>query len=223
VVFRSFKAGYLKRIDLDVYRRLQSAIAKRLYRLLDKRFYHKGRWEFDLRELACEHVGLSRKYDASQIKRKLRPAIAELEDLRFLQPLSSEQQFRQVCPGKWTVQFITQRKKTAAPLPADNKRTKSCNRKDRMSTILGRGTTKASGSQAKRRREERAKEYLESLDPDVRDRLHREAFDSAKPFLLSCYKRSAEDGNAAFTEAYREAILYGHVWKLLVTRESKKK
>ena len=73
--FPQLSSGYLKQIDMDLYPRLQSPIAKRLYRLLDKRFYHKRRWEFGLRELACEHVGLSRSYDTGQLKRKLRPAI----------------------------------------------------------------------------------------------------------------------------------------------------
>jgi len=48
---------------MELYRRLESPIAKRLYRLLDKRFYHKTQWTFDLRTFCCEHVGLSRSYD----------------------------------------------------------------------------------------------------------------------------------------------------------------
>src|SRR5690606_33255702 len=39
VVFRSFRAGNLKKLDFEFYKRLRSAIAKRLYRFLDKRFY----------------------------------------------------------------------------------------------------------------------------------------------------------------------------------------
>lgn len=38
---------------------MQSAIARRLYRFLDKRFFRRDRWEFDLKEFACEHAGLS--------------------------------------------------------------------------------------------------------------------------------------------------------------------
>ncbi|BBO33411.1 hypothetical protein PLANPX_3023 [Lacipirellula parvula] len=47
VVFRSFKSGYLKAVDLVLFRQLHRAAAKRMYRFLDKRFYHKsrsGRW-----------------------------------------------------------------------------------------------------------------------------------------------------------------------------------
>ena len=49
-----------------------------MYRFLDKRFYHKSRWEFDLTEFACEHIGVSRNYDTGQLKRRLQPAIEEL-------------------------------------------------------------------------------------------------------------------------------------------------
>ena len=59
VVFRSFQSGNLKGIDLEFFKNLRSAVAKRLYRFLDKHFRQRGRLEFDLRELACEHVGLA--------------------------------------------------------------------------------------------------------------------------------------------------------------------
>ena len=39
MVFRSFQAGFLKQLDLDFYRRLKLAAAKRMYRFLDKRFH----------------------------------------------------------------------------------------------------------------------------------------------------------------------------------------
>ena len=106
VVFRSFRSGYLKQIDMELFRRLKSPIAKRLYRLLDKRFYHKARWEFDLREFACEHVGLSRNYDAGGLKRKLRPAIAELESVGYLKRADPKGRFQRVGRGRWQVSFV---------------------------------------------------------------------------------------------------------------------
>ncbi len=39
MVFRSFQAGFLKKLDLDFYRRLKLAAAKRMYRFLDKQFH----------------------------------------------------------------------------------------------------------------------------------------------------------------------------------------
>lgn len=106
VVFRSFKAGYLKSLDLTVFRDLKHAAAKRMYRFLDKRFYHKSTWDFDLLEFACEHVGLSRNYDTGQLKRRLLPAIVELEAVGFLEQLSSEQRFVKLAPGKWRINFV---------------------------------------------------------------------------------------------------------------------
>ncbi len=114
-VFRSFKAGYLKQIDMQLFRQLRSPITKRLYRLLDKRFYHKTRWAFDLRELACEHVGLSRSYDTGQLKRKLKPAIRELESAGFLQPIPDAVRFGRIGDGKWQVEFTRGKGGKAAP------------------------------------------------------------------------------------------------------------
>ncbi len=106
VVFRSFKSGYLKAIDLGVYRQLEFAAAKRMYRFLDKRFYHKQRWEFDLMEFACEHIGLSRNYDVGQLKRRLSAAISELEEVGFLETLSTEQRYVRICRGQWKIVLI---------------------------------------------------------------------------------------------------------------------
>lgn len=106
VVFRSFKSGYLKAIDLGVFRQLEYAAAKRMYRFLDKRFYHKTRWEFDLAEFACEHIGVSRNYDTGQLKRRLQPAIAELEAVGFLEALPVAQRFVKISRGEWRIVFI---------------------------------------------------------------------------------------------------------------------
>lgn len=115
VVFRSFKSGNLKTIDLGVFRQLEYAAAKRMYRFLDKRFWHKSRWDFDLTEFACEHIGLSRNYDTGQLKRRLQPAITELVDVGFLEPLSPAQRFIKISRGQWRVVFI---KKDVAALEA---------------------------------------------------------------------------------------------------------
>jgi hypothetical protein len=105
-VFQSFRAGYLKSLDFDFYKGLGSAVAKRMYRFLDKRFYHRGRWEFDLRAFACEHVGLSKNYSNSELKRKLLPAVRELEGRGFLTPMPDEERFRRVERGNWRAVFV---------------------------------------------------------------------------------------------------------------------
>ncbi|MHC1767497.1 MAG: replication initiator protein A [Verrucomicrobiia bacterium] len=105
VIFRSFQAGNLKSIDFDFFRELESAIARRLYRFLDKRFFRRDRWEFDLKEFACEHAGLSRTYDSANLKRKLRGGITELEQRGYLRALSDDQRFLKVRSGEWRVVF----------------------------------------------------------------------------------------------------------------------
>src|SRR5258708_2595493 len=70
VIFESFCSGYLKKLDYATVLKLGST-AKRLYRYLDKHFNPPVfvRLVYDLRTLACEHLGLSRGYDATQIRR----------------------------------------------------------------------------------------------------------------------------------------------------------
>jgi hypothetical protein len=122
VIFHSFQAGYLKRLDLDFYLSLTSATAKRVYRFLDKRFYHGPRWEFDLDEFAFEHVGLSRTYHTGKIKEKLAAAVEELEARGFLEPLAPRERYPAVRRGEWKVVFLAKAKagqdQTPPPPPA---------------------------------------------------------------------------------------------------------
>jgi hypothetical protein len=100
----SCQADNLRQLDLDEYFSLKSAISKRLYRFLGKRFYVQAEWSFDLAEIAFDRVGLSRSYtDAGKIKEKLQPAIAELERIGFLKPLSRGERYSRVDRGQWTV------------------------------------------------------------------------------------------------------------------------
>lgn len=112
-VFQSFKAGYIKSLDFDFYKALDSAISKRMFRFLDKRFYHKARWEFDLRAFACEHIGLSKNYSNSELKRKLVPAVRELEERGYLAPLPDAERFVKVQQGNWKAVFVKAAKKLA--------------------------------------------------------------------------------------------------------------
>ncbi len=103
VVFQSFQSGNLKRIDLNVYFSLKLAVSKQMYRFLDKRFWHKSQLEFDLRQFAMEHIGLSRRYDTHEIKRKLTPAIQELQTIGFLNETPTVEMFLKSQTGKWTI------------------------------------------------------------------------------------------------------------------------
>jgi hypothetical protein len=77
-----------------------------MYRFLDKRFYRRSRLDFDLRTLACEHIGLSRSYAPTELKRRLKPALEELEQLGFLEPLGPDERYSYVKRGCWRIIFI---------------------------------------------------------------------------------------------------------------------
>jgi hypothetical protein len=116
VVFRSFRADNLKQLDLETYFALKSAVSKRMFRFLDKRFYHRRRWEFDLKEFAFEHVGLTRAYrDNGRIKSKLDPAIEELTAVGFLERLDRAERYVKVRQGRWKIVLIQEAPGAEAP------------------------------------------------------------------------------------------------------------
>ena len=112
VIFNSFQAGYLKPLDWDLYCRLKSPVAKRLYRFLDKRFYHGNKLEIDLHDLAFRKLRLSESYNTAQIKRVLLKGIEELETLWDLRSDQPERRFRKLSAGKWEAVFVKRRKKS---------------------------------------------------------------------------------------------------------------
>lgn len=79
-MWRSFQTGNLREIDFAFWKSLREAVSKRLYRLLDKRFYFGSVVRFDLHTLAYDKIGFSRKMHTGQIKEKLRPAHDELQE-----------------------------------------------------------------------------------------------------------------------------------------------
>jgi hypothetical protein len=120
VIFQSFQSGNLKQLDLEFYLKLRLPTTKRMYRFLDKRFYRRSRLDFDLRTLACEHIGLSRTYAPTELKRRLKPALEELEQLGFLEPLGPEERYSYVKRGCWRIIFIRGSRASAevqAPTP----------------------------------------------------------------------------------------------------------
>jgi len=85
VLFKSYQAGFIKKLDLDFYLDLKSSVSKRLYRYLDKHFWYKSRVQLDLFVLAHEKLGISRNYRyISSIRQQLDPAIEELIGRGFL-------------------------------------------------------------------------------------------------------------------------------------------
>jgi hypothetical protein len=63
--------------------------------------------------LACEHIGLSRSYAPTELKRRLKPALEEMEKLGFLEPLGPEERYCFVKRGCWRIIFIRGRHATA--------------------------------------------------------------------------------------------------------------
>ena len=81
----SFRSGFIKKLDMDLYFSLKSAVSRRLYRYLDKHFYYKPVVEKNLMVLAFEKLGLSRNYKyISSIRQQLEPAMQELIDMGYL-------------------------------------------------------------------------------------------------------------------------------------------
>ena len=105
VFFRSCQADNLKRLDLETYLSLGSAISKQMYRFLDKRFYARREWTFDLRAFAFGHIGLSQNYTAAKIKEKLQPAIDELETIGFIDKMGRDERYEKVARGEWKITF----------------------------------------------------------------------------------------------------------------------
>jgi len=86
ILFNSFHANYIKKIDLDLYFGLKSSVSRRLYRYLDKHTYRSNRVEKPLLTLAFEKLGLSRSYKyVSSVKQQIEPACEELIKTGYLE------------------------------------------------------------------------------------------------------------------------------------------
>jgi hypothetical protein len=109
VIFQSFQSGNLKQLDLEFYlgsgcRRPSGCSAS-----WTSGSIAATRLDFDLRTLACEHIGLSRSYAPTELKRRLKPALEELESLGFLEPLGPEERYSYVARGQWRIILIRAR------------------------------------------------------------------------------------------------------------------
>ncbi|MDD2942339.1 MAG: replication initiator protein A [bacterium] len=84
-LFSSFKAGFIKKLDLDLYFSLKSAVSRRLYRYLDKHFYYRSSVEKNLMTLGFEKLGVSRNYKfVSSVKQQIEPGAKELVEIGYL-------------------------------------------------------------------------------------------------------------------------------------------
>src|SRR5262249_21278755 len=116
---RAARPTICRQLDLDEYFSLQSAVSKRLYRFLGKRFHLRRDWVFDLKEIAFERVGLSRSYaDAGKSKKKLQPPMDGLERVGFRNPLSRNARYTKIDRGQWSIRLTRQSPALAAPQQA---------------------------------------------------------------------------------------------------------
>ena len=132
--YESFRSGYLKKLDFDLYRQLKRPAARRAYRFLDKRFWYKHCWEFPLKTFAFEKLGLSRAYDTGQLKARLQPALDELERSGFIEPTS----YRKLARGQWTI-LVTKRANERTPKAEQNSRYSAI-----AALLIDRGVSKKS-------------------------------------------------------------------------------
>lgn len=82
-LWKNLEAGYIKKIDLGFFYSLNSPLARRLFRFLDKRMHHQNELEIDIFELSGR-LGQTKYSKPSEVHRKLQPAIHELLERRFL-------------------------------------------------------------------------------------------------------------------------------------------
>ena len=205
-LFDSFRSGYLKKLNYKVYRELEQQAAKRLYRYLDKHFYepHRLRLDFDLQTLAFEHLGMSRNYDNTQIRRALNPAIAELEKIGFIEVMPADRRYKKLGRGRWRVVFTKQ--VSAQPSkPAPPRGPQPRHRPDRAEQ------RRDAGLEADRKR---VQDFLDSQTPEGRGVLEHEALAGAAPFLKQNYESRKDEGGPLFEEC-RRLIIHQHVLALL--------
>ena len=145
-IFESFQAGYLKPLDYDLCMGLKNSTAKRMYRFLDKRFYHTRELTFDLKELAHEHIGLGRNYEGpAHIKRNLQPAIEELVGIGFLEPLPDKERFQK--DGRnWKVRLL-QSRPANLPAPSASPAENGSEPPFLVTELTARGVTKATAEE----------------------------------------------------------------------------
>jgi len=127
--FRSLTNGYVKKLNLAELFSFTVPAAKQMYRFLDKRFYHKKRLEFDLREFACERIGFSRNYKPSKLKAKLKPALEELEAIGFILAAHPEQRYLAGnTRGKWKIVFEREERNTLSKPLTGSREERTVNR-----------------------------------------------------------------------------------------------
>jgi hypothetical protein len=102
---QSLSKGNLKKLNLELLFSLRLPTSQRMYRFLDKRFYQSAQVEMDLRDFACGHIGLTAVDNIAELKRRLAPALDELEAIGFLARAEAEERYHKVGTGAWRIRL----------------------------------------------------------------------------------------------------------------------
>ena len=108
VVLASFKAGFLRDLDLDKYHSLGSLAAKEMYPLLAKNFHWADRLSYGLYDFAFHKLGMRGKSyegNVAKIKAALLTPIQDLVDHGIVKDLSASERFVRLPDGTWQVIF----------------------------------------------------------------------------------------------------------------------
>lgn len=80
VMQASFDAGYIRRLDLEVYREISNPVARKLYRYLGKQFWRNREHCIELETLAVEKLGYRSGTPLGSLRRELRKIIGKLQE-----------------------------------------------------------------------------------------------------------------------------------------------
>ncbi|TWU59635.1 replication initiator protein A [Crateriforma conspicua] len=103
--YTALSGDYIRKIDLEIFFKLKTPIAKHMYRFLGKRFYHADHQTFDLEKFGKGHMGLSGEYPVSHLKRKLKRSIGELEALNLIATANDADRFIKRGKGQYEIVF----------------------------------------------------------------------------------------------------------------------
>ena len=158
--------------------------------------------EFDLQMLAFEHLGMSRRYDSTQIRRALQPAIEELEGIGFIEHGPAERRYKRLGRG---------RGRSASPRAGEQAGSGSLGQVPRRLANQPGRTEPTKRSKVADRRWGR---FLRPRGAERRGELEREALAAAAPFLRQNYESRKGEGGPLFEEC-RRLIIHQHVLRLL--------
>ena len=129
-IWTSFQSGYLKQLDLGFFFNLQTPVARRLYRFLDKKMHRRQQLEIDIFQLS-QQLGMAWYRYPAKVKEKLQPGIDELVAKGFLTSgemikVNGYTRMRFVKGTAKPVQALSSATATKGPSPVPQKESEGC-------------------------------------------------------------------------------------------------